>query len=368
VTTTRYHRLVDNSPGPNISGRDEVRGAGMTTRTTFESISSGAVSFFGVTARGTLLACVGGVHQNNGGAYLKRLVLDERSKLKKSPVSQPIALFAPSRYPLADTLKIFKGDTATGAFSIQHDGFGDAVVDVFLVPSLFTRYLTEFSRGGSSLFPLKVTAAVRELSSVIFNRFAAVGYVITVGSQVDNSKIDTDKVVGVDGGSFLNVAGTSQKPLTAAVNQIGLALAILQQFTLVVAASPTNLFAAFSRPNRKKIVADKPQDFVVVRLRRCRFENSLRFLASDLVGVGDFCDASYRQVRYDAECFTRVFVSKVVKVKLSKRFFFNRACRKVVTHVVGGFQRCAQNFRLSGSRKKFDLSYQFHLGYVNIGL
>jgi hypothetical protein len=68
----------------------------------------------------------------------------------------PLGLAEPC--PLADTGQVFESDPVTGAFSLGHDAFGDAVVDVGCLARFLAALAFEEPPGGFGGFGLQLTA------------------------------------------------------------------------------------------------------------------------------------------------------------------------------------------------------------------
>ncbi len=110
---------------------------------------------------------------------------------------QTCPLLARNPYPPRDSLEYFKGNAASGAFRFLHDCLADPVVNISLIAGLFMANISQFALRSTRAVTLKVAAAVSELAASFFNLFAAEYFAIGIRCDIDNSQIDTEKIVNV---------------------------------------------------------------------------------------------------------------------------------------------------------------------------
>ena len=160
--TTRYHRLVDNSPGArtNVLRRVGVRVGNVITRGTPKGALVWSVCLVCVAARIARPGSVARVNQDNRHTGQARLVSNIGTKLVKGPVGMSCTLRLFDRYPLAYASEIFKGDTALGVLSLFHDMLRDTVIRVCLETSLAATQFPQFALSGLSPFALQVAATM----------------------------------------------------------------------------------------------------------------------------------------------------------------------------------------------------------------
>jgi len=108
----------------------EVGTTGIPAVTTRKLTLTLTIDLLTMAALGTSAASVPWIDQNDGHACQYRLVFHERTQLKESPSMMPVSLLPSNRYPVADSLEVFKDDAASGAFSGSNELLTDAVVFV----------------------------------------------------------------------------------------------------------------------------------------------------------------------------------------------------------------------------------------------
>lgn len=168
----------------------------------------------------------------------------------KRPAMQSCSLSASGRYPFADTLEIFQGDSTSGALRLLHECLADLVVDVSPKTSLFAGNLFELPLGSLRLFLLKVPATVGVPSPYLLNPFARICVSIRVCGKVDNSQIDTEEIVWGLRSFLFDNTGDEKKPLARlCANEIHLSRTVLQHLALTVAALEGHFHAAFKCPD-----------------------------------------------------------------------------------------------------------------------
>lgn len=119
-----YRALCHQRPRADVDGSVGICVRGVTARDAAKGGLIGAVLLVDAPARGALARRVARINEDHGDASTLCLVGDESSQLSETPISQPCALIAAGRYPLANALEFFKGDPPRGAFSIHHDSLG----------------------------------------------------------------------------------------------------------------------------------------------------------------------------------------------------------------------------------------------------
>ena len=162
----------------------------MSTRDAGESSLIGSVLFVDTAARGALPGCVAWINEDHRDASALRFVRDECAKLAESPVPQSRALDTISgRDPLADALESLKADPPYGAFGIQHDSFGDAMIGVFLEPRLSAGELTQAAFRGFGSTRLQAAPAFLMVAPLFLNISARVNLAVAVHCQGDDAQL-----------------------------------------------------------------------------------------------------------------------------------------------------------------------------------
>lgn len=320
----------------------------------------GSVLLIDAPAFPALPRCVARVDKDHGDASAFRLVADESAKLGKPPVTQSCALVAAGRYPSANTLEVFKGNTASGAFSIQYDSLGDAVVGVLLIPRLFAGELAQSPLGSLRAPLLQPGASLLVVSAGAFNVGTGIDLAVTIDGQGDDAEINAKPILGLEFLGLRDVAGDREYPLAPDMAQIDFPLAEGHQCLLVLAHKDRNDHATFDCPDADcTAILDEPDYPIVVRLGCVAAENRSDILV-DLEGVGDLGDCSDGSLCSQPEPLPKANIGHLVQVVLPKRAGIKAGLCKPRRRLIAPLQRRHQARRLGFRRKHLNGSDQFH--------
>lgn len=333
---------------------------GMFARHTGEGGLIGSVLLVDTAALGALPRGVAWIDIDDGNASAAGLVSYKASKLREAPVTQSCALIAAGRYPLANPFEFFNGDPPRGAFSIQHDSLGDAVVYVFLIPRLLSCQLAQPAFRGLGAALLESVAALLGTTTLSFNVGTCIDRAIAIDGQGYDAEIDTKPVLGLKLVGFRDVASGGQHPLSTYKAKINLALAKGHQRLLVLAHYDRNGDAPLDGPDTdRSAVLDEADNAVVVGLGGVGAEMPLR-LAIQLVGVGYLADATDRRLSRQSETLPHFDISDLVQRVLPECRGVPGKRRKPVARLVAARQRRHQAFGLGGRRHKLHGGNQLH--------
>ena len=110
---------------------------------------------------------------------------------------------------------------------------------------------------------------MREFSAVLFDFFSAKGFSCAVGSDVHNSKINTENPFGREKFWIIEVTNNGNIPVPAHEHQIDFALAMLKKFSLMFATDIFDFPAPVQKPDRNNIIGNKAENSIIIGLRRC---------------------------------------------------------------------------------------------------
>lgn len=314
-------------------------------------------------APATFLGRMPRVYRNYRDACQLSLVRGVLFQLVESPIGKPCSLSAPGLNPFANAGKFFYGNGRLGAFSRLYNGFRDAVVDVFLVAGLLTRYLPEFTLGGLRTFALKVAASMGKDTPFCFDFSATINRAVGIHSKVHNAEVNSQNVVNADSLRVRYVANAGDVKDAAYQHQIHFALAVLKQPSLPNATLEGDRLTPVERPYRYGVVGFEAKDAVVVGLGGVRAEGPPGILVK-LVAIRDLRYAAYNHLSREIELLAATFVGNAVQFELSKRLGFPRPLGQPVTRMVGRLKRCLEAIVLFFSWKEFDICYELHFSSI----
>lgn len=301
---------------PNISGRVKIGGGLMPARDAGKYRLVGAVPFVDAPTFRALAGRVSGIDKNHRHTSSLRLIGDKSSKLTKCPITQSGALVAAGRYPAAYAFQVFNGNAAAGAFSVQHYGFRDAVIDVLLIPRLLAGQLAQSALRGLGLTPLQAPTTPLVMLPGAVDTGTRIVRAVAINGQGDDAEINTKPVFSVECRRLWHVARRGEDPLPSHKAQIDLAFSELQQIDLTLAGDEPNLQSPSDGPDGDKITYE-PNDPVIVWLR-CIVPKFRSNIAGHLKSVGHLCNAANGRLRCQAELAAHLGICKLVKLILTK--------------------------------------------------
>lgn len=123
---------MTGSPATNVRSRVQVSMGGEPARLAEELRLRTTVGVLTMPTAATGLTGVGRVHVDHRHTRQRRLVGNERPKLKERPTVQHSPPALSNRFPgaFSDALKVLEGNPAPRVFRRLHDGLADIVVDI----------------------------------------------------------------------------------------------------------------------------------------------------------------------------------------------------------------------------------------------
>ena len=317
------------------------------------------VALVDVPAFSTSTAGIAGVDNRDRNSGLLGFVLDKGAKLAEAPIVQSVALLFSGLNGFSNVRKVFHRNRQTGAFSSGNDCLADAVILVLLKPLLPAAHLAKTLLCSPRSYALQRRPTFGIVPALGFDRRTGILVARAVGGYVNHAEVNTQHAIWREEFRVVEVAHSGEIPLSAHEHEIDFTLSMLEQFALMVAANVGNLIAPSQKPDGNNIFGAKTKDAVIVRLRGMFSERALYFLVN-LVRVGNFCNAAYRDLRGDFKLGAQFVITKFMKVVLPKDLGFPRFAGQPVTSLVATLKRGAQRCLLIFSRVQFEIGYKFH--------
>ena len=347
-------------PLPDIERRVDVRAGLMAARNTLEGGLVGAVPLVDTATRAAFTRRVARIDKTNRNAGALCLVSDKAAELGERPITKPCALVASGRYPSTDAFEIFKGNAASGAFSILHEHLRYAVVGVGLEPPLFAGQFLQPTLGSLRAALLQSTAPLGVTLADPFDISTGVNCSVAVGGEVDDAKIDAKPILGVELVGLGDVAGCSQHPLSADEAKINLALAVAHQASLVLAHHDRHDDAAFQRPQADRAaVLYEADNAIVVGLGGVGTEHRSDFTV-DLECVGHLGDAADSSLCSQSEVGADGVIRQFVEIELPERAAVEAYASQPRARLVAARQRARQDPLLFRRRQHLQGGNQLH--------
>ena len=270
------------------------------------------------------------------------------------------ALRPASPYPIADTLEIFQGDAATGAFGRRNDAFGDAVVYMASKVRFLTSTFLEQSLGTLGALGLETFAQAPMASSMTIDLPTAVNLAVGIGGDVDDAEVHAEVVFHVDGIGCLDFAGDEQVPVAIDAAEIGFATFSGQQLPVPLSTDERHALSPIECQDTDRGSAEVPRQDPAVVGEGAKRKERAQDLAVRLVGVGHLGYGPYGHLRRQSEAFAHVMVDELMQGELSEDLRFPGLRRNPVAGFVATLQRDVKTVNLSRVRQKLDASCQFH--------
>ena len=258
------------------------------------------------------------------------LVFDKRPQLMERPTVQPVSLRLPSRYPFADVLQIFKGDTACGVLRLFYQSFADAMIYITgkmsLLPASFLHQ--SFSRLRAFLLEFR-SEVLRPVTDVI-DLVTGVSFPVGVTGDIDHTQIYTEKVIGFSFWGSGQINRLQQKELAITKNKISLSLYHRHAFITVCSEYNGNGYTSVNGGNGGSVNALVGQDAIVKNHCTTKVK-TMELFAIPFVGLRDFADGAYRHLCRQAELLTDVIIRMLVQENMGGRMFGMGYLRNIVT-------------------------------------
>lgn len=314
----------------------------------------------GITANRTHLRGIGRVYKNNRHAGERSFVQYLPSQIVERPTMQLGTLIASSPYPIADALKVFKSNTASGAFRNVHKLLANLVIHILCESLFFTGKFFETTFGGLRAFLLQ---AFSLSASSFSNRIDLVPgelFAVRGGSNVGNTQIHAHKFFHVVRFGFINVTGGKEIKLIVNQNKVTFAPLGVEQFKLSFPGKKGDGLATFDCPDTYGLFVNLPGEDAVIVGEAAGGSKGAFGLTVEFVGIGDFGDGTHNHLSGKGELFPHRPVNQTVNGKLFKYSIVPSDLADIVARSISGLQGFKQCSVLLFSWLKFDFSRKFH--------
>ena len=218
-----------SSPTRNYAGGVKVCVVAMSAYLTPKLGLGFPVALRDVPANSAFPACVARVDGYDRKPGTLALVFHKGTKLAEAPIVQSFSLLLASLNAAADMPEVFQHNPHAVAFSSRNDGFGNAVVLVFLEPLLLAAHLAKAAFGGACTDTLQDCASFGVPRSVSFDSCAGILIAKAVGSDVDDAHIHPKHPVWRQKSRVIEIAHGTDIPFAANEHQIDFALTMPKQ-------------------------------------------------------------------------------------------------------------------------------------------
>jgi hypothetical protein len=219
------------------------------------------------------------------------LVSDEEFELMECP-----AIEFGSHRPIetvpspSNTSKGFKGKCLLSEECELNQCFGDAVIDISDETALLTASLLKMLSGGASLLRLKQFPKPGTLLSHLANRLSRVLVPFGVGSDLNDTQIDTNRSRGFQERLFFNLNRDVEIERIVSIDQIGLTLLSFEEFLLPGSTDEGKMQTAWKRVQDHDLIVYVPGDEMPVKFDRSSGAEGATDLPVEFVSVGYFRD------------------------------------------------------------------------------
>jgi len=256
----------------------------------------GAIRFIGMATLRAFTACVPRVNSSLDYPRKSSLVLDKVSELSERPRMQNCSLLSPNRDPVSDTAQLLQRDPSPSVFSVDNDLLGYDMIHIGRKATLTTGQLPELTTAPTSPLSLKFGAKTPVPVANSFYGITGVGSSIRIRCDIGNPKVDAKPFVYFPKGRLFHVAGDSEIPFPAMIDQVGFALTLLELFDLTRSGRIWNCLSPAHGPDVDVRFLTEAQYSVIVGNGPSLPKYPLSLFVY-LVGIGDFGKYTNRELR-----------------------------------------------------------------------
>ena len=344
----------------DIHGSVDIGVRFVTARATPKLVLALTVLFGAVSASSTSAAGIAGIDSHQHNASQLGFVFEEQTQLRERPGVQNRSLLLPGLNPFADTVEIFNGDTATGAFSFGNNLLGNAVINVGGESLLFTTQFLESALGGAGLLLLEPSPQPSMPMADRFDFASAMPLAIRGRGNVGDSKVYPKEFRWDNRRSVRQVHRAVQIELALPVDQIDLALDPVEPLLLILTVDQGNDQATFRQcPQADLIESLEAQNAFVIGdgPGRLEYRTLLLVPCKALDRFPDSADGHLcRQLVSGSDFGVRQFMDRGLAVELGLK----REAGSERSRFVNPLHRGKQTLTLFGVRHKLQLERQFH--------
>lgn len=342
----------------------DIRMIGMSADAAQEFGLRTTISRLNMTANRAALARIARVYQNDRYPGHARLVLDELAQLSETPIAASGSFrFASNPGPRANAIQVFDGNSSVRAFGQRNETPGNHMIGIGLETLLASRQVFQLTASALGAHALQFFALARVLALMALHRMARADIAVAVSSDVANAQINAKRILDFALVRVRDVADGQQiEHLTLAlIDQIGLALAIAQQFKLACTRLIGNALASAQGPNRDDLIIVLPTEDAIIVGNRAVWSEGALFILVERVSVGNFGNAADDHLRTQFRGLANGVVDKILDVVATKGALLPRLLTDGVAQFIGSFQCLKQPIVLLRQRgNELDLSNDLH--------
>jgi len=288
------------------------------------------------------------------------LIFNKLAQLAERPGVMLPPLVLTNRDPVTDALEVFKSYTATAVFDLCNNTLADYVINMGSKPLLFLCSLLHKSLGCLSSLRLKLGAKLGMALSETINLIPGEDLTIRVRSNINDTKINAEKLSNVTSRGFFYLANLMEVKLSIAINKVSLTSQRTKKIKLFLSGNKRHCSSTIHRPDRNSAFAQLPrEDAFIVGNTAMPFESLWCFVVA-LIGIGDLSQHSHYHLSCKVKTTSNIIVKSTVKIILAKYACAPSVTTNVVSGVVYSLQRLEQRMMLLFGRLKLNLSNQFH--------
>lgn len=315
--------------------------------------------FIDATTYRTSARGVSGVNQFYDHTGKACLVLNKAPELVKSPrvMLPPLALA--NRGPVPDARENLKGNTATGVFSLCNNSLAKHMVGISSKACLFMTALVEKSLGCLRAIGLELLAQFGMALSQTVHLAARVGLAVRICGDIDDTKVNTKKALGVIGLRLQDIHHNSQ--VKGAVSQCKVSLPYNPVYPgfLIGTDAHWNELPSLEGKDRYPICPLPGKDALVVDYSAMGLEGVDPGLIP-AVALNDLSHYSDCHLCRKLIMLSKVAIGKMVEFHLRSRIAFEGKIGDIVARLIEAFHSLQQGLMLFGGRCKFDHQCLFH--------
>jgi hypothetical protein len=325
--------LTDRSPAADNYGSVEIGVGLVATRDAPKDRLGWAIRFIDMMTLRTFTASIPRVDCSDYQPRKTRLVLNKLSQLSECPRVQNGTLLSPNRDPGTDAAQVLQRDTSSSVFSVGNDLLGYDMVNIGSKATLATGKLPEFTTAPASPFTLKFGPQASVPVANSFYGVTGVGSTVRIRSDFGNPKVDSKPFVRFLQGRFFYVAGDSDIPLASMIDQVGLALTLLELFDLAGSGHIPNILPSSESPNIDARFFAEAQYSIIVGNGPSLPKHPLSFFV-EFVGVGHLGEYPHRELGIEFESFSGGMVEGLLQGEVGEHLDTPRLSAEPVRAVI----------------------------------
>lgn len=314
----------------------------------------------------TLLTGMLRINLKQSNAEHSGFICQELFELIEAPVGmfRPLSFSNRSR-PYA--FEILNGNVGPKCLSSMDDALADNVIGVTLKSLLFARQLFQVSLGRLCSSFLKCLAKPVMALACLFNLFAGESLALGISSDVHNTQINAENLIGLGWCGIFDLAGCQNVEFPSMEDKVGFAALVLKQEELLFSADEWDGLAPVNGPNVYSLIFQiEPDNSTIVGDCTSEFKSPLVFFVQ-FVGISNLRDCSDGWLSRQSKCFSNDIIACPVKRKLAKLLLIPSNFRNSVARRIDITESLFQREAVLLRRNELYLSRQFHnLIYSNV--